>query len=203
MQLIGLIGAKGSGKSTVANSLELMYGFERLRLADGLKKMLKTMGLTEAQIDGAEKEFPLPLLCGKTPRYAMQTLGTEWGRGYLGNDVWVNVCINEIVKRQVQTPFARIVVDDIRFPNEADMVASLGGVLVRVIRPGYGDNFPPRWQFWRKQPHPSERYWTQLPANHELVNNKAEEELMFQTAQLGEKLGLQPLKNLRRVRAHA
>ena len=42
--------------------------------------MLYQLGLGEAHIEGALKEVPCELLGGKTPRYAMQTLGTEWGR---------------------------------------------------------------------------------------------------------------------------
>ena len=29
---------------------------------------------------------------GKTPRYLMQTLGTEWGRMMVDGDLWVELC---------------------------------------------------------------------------------------------------------------
>jgi putative protein kinase ArgK-like GTPase of G3E family len=78
-QIIGLTGLMGSGKSLAAQELERI-GFTRTRFAGSLKDMMRVLGLTEEEIEGNLKETACALLGGKTPRYAMQTIGTEWGR---------------------------------------------------------------------------------------------------------------------------
>ena len=133
IKLIGLCGYAQSGKSTIAEYLVNTYGYRRIRFADGLKNMLRVIGLTKEQIDGNEKEIPLDLLCGRTPRYAMQMLGTEYGRNLIGQDIWVNIWAKE-----VRESTCSVVVDDVRFPNEFNKVKELNGYTVKIIRPGYG-----------------------------------------------------------------
>jgi len=139
-KLIGLIGYAGSGKSTVASILENQYSVVRTRFASTLKRMLKSMlissGVSEeesiAMIDGHLKEVPCSVLGGKTPRYALQTLGTEWGRNIIDNDIWVNSTMSR-VNNLINTG-ARVVLDDVRFPNEASAVKQHGGILIKVYR---------------------------------------------------------------------
>jgi hypothetical protein len=123
IKLIALTGYKRSGKSTVADYLVEKYYFRRLRFANKLKEMLKVLGLNEQYID-SRKEIELDELCGKTTRYAMQTLGTEWGRKLIGDDIWVkqlqkemNICINNDIRK--------FVIDDLRFENEEKFINSL------------------------------------------------------------------------------
>jgi len=79
------------------------------------------------------------MLGGKTPRHAMQTLGTEWGREFIGEDVWVNAWKAKYQREahSIRTqPTQPVVVEDIRFQNEVDMVRDLGGIVFFVARPG-------------------------------------------------------------------
>jgi hypothetical protein len=115
------------GKSTAAACLKPL-GYHRISFADPLKQMLMTLGLTYEQVYGAEKEIPSPLLCGQTPRWAMQTLGTEWGREYIHQDLWVRAWQHRCQSHQLVT------VDDMRFPNEYKMVKALGGVVIGLVR---------------------------------------------------------------------
>lgn len=138
-RLVAISGYAQSGKTTIASYLDDRYGYVRYRFADTLKNMLRTMGLTDNQIDGDEKEVPLDLLCGHTPRYAMQTLGTEWGRCSIGQEIWINAWSNS-VKKYLQNDsdsmeWDRIVVDDVRFINELEKVKEVGGLIIRVERP--------------------------------------------------------------------
>ena len=55
--IIALTGPAGCGKTTVAKQLE-GHGFVRVRFAGPIKAMLRALGLTEAQVDGDEKETP-------------------------------------------------------------------------------------------------------------------------------------------------
>ncbi|MFT0892971.1 deoxynucleotide monophosphate kinase [Pseudochelatococcus sp. G4_1912] len=127
--IIGLTGLAGSGKTTAANYLVEHYGFTRHRMAGPIKAMLHCLGLNERHTDGDLKEVPCDLLGGKTPRHAMQTLGTEWGRDLISPDLWLSAW-------QATLPDGDVVVDDVRFANEADAIKELGGVMVRVDRLG-------------------------------------------------------------------
>ena len=131
--IIGLTGPIGSGKTSVANILCQDFGFVRVRFAGPLKNMMTTLGLTLAEIEGELKEKPCALLCGKTPRHAMQTIGTEWGRNLIGEDLWVNAWRHQVNKMIETQP---VVCDDVRFANEAKAIRDMGGLVVRVTRPG-------------------------------------------------------------------
>lgn len=130
-KLIGLCGAVGAGKSTVAAVLERVYYYERYSFATPLKEMLGTLGLTYKQLYGAEKATPSPLLLGKTPREAMQALGTAWGREFMGQDFWVNIARTKLPRFK----YAPVVIDDVRFPNEVRLIHEMGGVVWEVIGP--------------------------------------------------------------------
>ncbi|MBP2232561.1 hypothetical protein J2847_005890 [Azospirillum agricola] len=127
--VLGLSGLAGSGKSTVANRLVERWGFRREKFSGPLKDMMRGLGLTEREIEGDRKEQPCDLLCGATPRWAMQALGTEWGRVQIHPDLWVSAW----AKRAGQ---GLVVADDVRFVNECSAVRALGGFVIRVERPG-------------------------------------------------------------------
>ncbi len=130
MILIGLCGAAGAGKSTAAAHLR-RHGFERIRLAGILKDMLKVLGLSDEQVDGSLKETPCALLGGKTPRWAMQSLGTEWGRQLISESLWIDAWA-----AKVNACGQNVVVDDVRFPNEVDAIKRRGGYLVKITGRG-------------------------------------------------------------------
>jgi energy-coupling factor transporter ATP-binding protein EcfA2 len=138
-RIIALTGYAGSGKSTVASAL-VRLGYTHTKFAGPLKGMLRALYRStdmpfaeiERRIEGDLKEIPDRLLNGRTPRQAMQWLGTEWGRGYFGDDFWVGMWAAGLRNGK------RYVVDDCRFPNEADAIRSRGGVIVFIDRPGVG-----------------------------------------------------------------
>jgi hypothetical protein len=131
--LIGLTGAAGCGKSTAAQHLIGVYGFLRVKLAEPLKDMLRAVGLTDDEIEGHLKEKPCAILCGNTPRHAMITLGTEWGRECIGSNFWTGLWTRK-VERYLDEGHD-IVVDDCRFQNEVEAIEALGGHVIKVIRP--------------------------------------------------------------------
>lgn len=130
--VIGFAGLIGSGKSTAAAYLTKHGGFQRVRFAGPLKKMMAALGCSIEEVDGALKEQPCELLGGATPRYAMQLLGTEWGRN-LHKQLWINAW-KVAVKRL--PPGVSVVADDVRFQNEADAIREMGGAVVLIERPG-------------------------------------------------------------------
>ncbi|QXC49509.1 deoxynucleotide monophosphate kinase [Agrobacterium salinitolerans] len=132
--VIALTGLAGSGKSTASKYLIEKHGYQLVKFAGPLKDMLRAIGLGEGHIEGAHKETDLAMLYGRTPRYAMQTLGTEWGRKCMGEDFWTNLWRSRV--DGVLAFGGRVVVDDCRFPNEADEVRKLGGVVWRLVGRG-------------------------------------------------------------------
>jgi hypothetical protein len=127
-KVVGLVGSAGSGKSTAAAML-VKQGYGLCPFAKPLKDMLRVIGLEEDEINGRHKESPHPFLCGKSPRQAMQLLGTEWGREMIGEDFWVIAWAGMASGR-------RVVADDVRFPNEAEAIRRRDGIIIRIVRPG-------------------------------------------------------------------
>ena len=135
-KLIGLYSsAAQSGKSTVARYLDESYGYAVVPFAQTLKEMavpmLEALGHSREEalhLLMHDKERTLPL--GVTVRHLLRTLGTEWGRECIHPNVWLHCWQMRIQGVE------HVVVDDVRFPNEAERVKRLGGVMVRVERPG-------------------------------------------------------------------
>ena len=142
--VIGLYSpAMGSGKTTLAMALHAK-GVVSVPFARPMKDMLRALlqqsggdqALAFRMTDGDLKETPSPLLMNRTPRQAMQWLGTEWGRDLMHPDLWV-----EAWKARARAEMAaghHVVADDIRFPNEAQAVRDLAGLTVEVTRPAQG-----------------------------------------------------------------
>ncbi len=142
MQVIGIYSPyPGAGKTTLAARLNTRYGYARMKMAGPLKSMLTaylhSQGLStkevERMIEGDLKNEPSVYLGGRTPRHAMQTLGTEWGRDCMSTDFWVDAAAEQI-ENAIEKGLG-VVVDDIRFPNEMEMIRDFGGIVVRVRRP--------------------------------------------------------------------
>lgn len=134
-RIIGFTGRKGAGKDTLAAAIKSELGQDDLdvitfQFAGPIKAFCRAVfGWSEAHTDGELKETVDPRW-GITPRRAMQTLGTEWGRG-LHPNLWV-----ESMRDRVKAaPYDVILITDVRFDNEAEMIREMGGVVVEVFRP--------------------------------------------------------------------
>lgn len=162
--IIGLTGYKQHGKSTVAQRLVDEHGFTRLSFAGPLKAMAdrinpvvgidlyqdgETMYADPVHLDVARDLFPnegdlkeaYPLY-----REFLQRLGTE-GLREIDENFWI-----QLLDREVANVFlgddhrpgrdARIVIDDVRFPNEAEYFKSMSDFATtgvwQVTRPGAG-----------------------------------------------------------------
>jgi len=121
---------KGSGKTTFAKMLRAYLhagvgrGYRRVDLrsfAGPLKRHIGMgiFGLTYQQMtDPVLKERPLDEWWGLSPRQILQRAGTEGLRAAIHQDVWVKAALRDL------DPWEFIVFDDLRFPNEAEVVRS-------------------------------------------------------------------------------
>jgi len=127
--LIGMCGAAGSGKDTIADIL----GFDRVAFADPLYEMVAIVtGLTPAEMrDRETKEREIGWL-GQSPRQLLQTLGTEWGRDTISQTIWVDTAMRRV--RDLLDAGRSVVVTDVRFANEAAAIKAAGGVIWQVVR---------------------------------------------------------------------
>lgn len=131
--LIGLCGPAGCGKDTVARHMS-NCGFHRYTLAAAMKQGLEVMLGVPLSVwdDRVAKEQVIPWI-GKSPRQLAQTLGTEWGRNMIQQDLWIRRMLREWDQVRVSTS-PRMVVTDVRFDNEAQAIISAGGTVWRVER---------------------------------------------------------------------
>ncbi len=133
LRLIGLAGKARSGKDTVGAILKKEFGHVvTLSFAQAIKDGMKAMfGFTEEHVNGALKETVHPVY-GKSPRYMMQTLGTDWGRQMIKDSIWIDT-----LKRRIEDAHERyqhVVITDVRFENEAKLIRELGGKIWHVRR---------------------------------------------------------------------
>lgn len=155
-KLIGLAGRKESGKSELA-SICNKYGYETLSFATPLKTLIANLlGITIADVNklknanntyvlqsmdliflSKETDIPIEIIkekCGdksfKNTRELMQFIGTDLIREYCSD--WHINKVREIIETNGNKNF---VIDDVRFPNERELIESLGGTLWFVVRP--------------------------------------------------------------------
>ena len=137
--IIAFAGYRGSGKSEAVDTLAKL-GFTDVKMAAPLKQMLTAMymycGLTHDEVnrrlEGDLKEQPDDWLMGRTPRHAMQQLGTEW-RNSIDPNLWIPMWQRRI---RMLKPHTNITCSDVRFPHEVDALRAVGGRLVWIDRPG-------------------------------------------------------------------
>jgi hypothetical protein len=132
-KLIGLAGKARSGKDTVAKMLDDAFCVRRIALADPVRAAVAaSLNMTmEAYLD-LPKEEVLEWL-GKSRRQLEQTLGTEWGRNLVNENLWLMV-LEEKIEKYMDEWGEHVVVTDVRFNNEACKIREMGGTIWHVIR---------------------------------------------------------------------
>lgn len=138
-KVIVICGRGQSGKSTAAGLLAQRAGYRVFSFADPVKRMLLAMGqglgMEPRHLFGTndDKNEPLEVLSGKSARFAMQTLGTEW-RQLLDMDLWVK----HMLMRLKHTDANRVVIDDMRFQHEYEAMLAYGATIVGIESPRQG-----------------------------------------------------------------
>lgn len=132
MQIIGIAGRAGAGKTTVAKALVNHMGYTVLSFASPLKEsVMNIFDMTPSQVYSTEGKSTIDPRYNKTPREILQLFGTESIRNIFGNDFWVK----KLQKTINELPTNRIVIDDVRFKEEAEMILEMGGEIWKIERP--------------------------------------------------------------------
>jgi hypothetical protein len=130
MKIVGITGMAGSGKDTLGDIL----GGEHLSFAEPLKRVCSyvfdipydELNTQEGKARVHENGF------GFTNRRILQLVGTDAFRNLVDSEVWVAKF------RREAEEFEYVVVTDLRFDNEAEIIKSMGGVIISITR----DNNP-------------------------------------------------------------
>ena len=130
---LALHGKKESGKSTAANYLVDLYGVDVFSFAHNLKVDLAGMGVPWDVIN--KKPWP------KWLRVLAQLYGMY--RRDQDPNYWINRFFADVVDADPEA----VVVDDLRFRNEADALKRNGYTLIKLVKAGHPDD----------DPHPSEK----------------------------------------------
>lgn len=189
---IGLSGFASSGKTTVARHIEQRWGLTRLHIADPLRDMLAPLyavfGVADPEeyLTGARKEQPVPGI-GVTSRQMQISLGTEWGRHQVRDDLWVRAW-----QERAAAIGGGVMNDSVRFPNEETAIREMGGFTILICR----ETCEPaayRWGWIGKVlydalglmwgVHPSERI-DRLSPDYELDNNSTIGDLLDRVDQI-------------------
>lgn len=162
--IVGLLGAKGSGKDTFAARLVTHHGFTRLAFADPLKDLALDINPTivDAPLVDLIDEFGWDRSkAHPRVRLFLQNLGVA-ARTHLHADVWVDALAR--YARRIPGP---VVVTDVRFLNECQWVHANRGITVRIHRPSLHD----------RDTHVSETELSGFVADHLIVNDGTVAEL--------------------------
>lgn len=132
---LGISGPKFSGKDTFGRAFALKardngFGSMRVFFAKPIKEACCVLfGWTMEQLEDEVFKETVDSRYGITPRHAMVTLGTEWGRDLISENIWVNIAESRILATDIMTiPY----ITDLRFENESEMVRRIGGLVVHI-----------------------------------------------------------------------
>lgn len=165
--IIGLAGRAGSGKDTAAQYLCSVHRFEAVAFADLINdiaaQLLDPFDVDHAVLhERALKEQPIHALPGSpSARQIKQQIG-DLGRSW-HPEFWITATAHRLGMHDMprSSPVHdRIVISDVRLPDEAAWVAGRGGVVLRLVRP----------QALPVRGHNSESEVDTLPVNWEILN---------------------------------
>jgi hypothetical protein len=151
VKLIGVTGLARSGKDHAADCLAKGMKLHKYAFAEPLKTMLKSV--FGDHFHHGDRSGICPET-GRSYREMMQTLGTEWGRKLMHDDLWVRLVNKQWNWVKEGCPYINdlgqfshlhvdsapavqgMVLSDVRFNSEAHWIRDHHGAVIQIIRPG-------------------------------------------------------------------
>ena len=123
--IIGVNGIKGSGKTTIVTCIQanIQSHSTIIPFAKPVKEFASALGWNGIKDDAGRK--------------ILQLLGTDIGRNLIHKNIWVYKWLQSCLSSD--SPI--ILVDDVRFDNEASLISDVGGLLVRVTRENNDESY--------------------------------------------------------------
>ena len=162
--IIGVSGKKRSGKDTVYSLIKKSTGNFALRAAFGDQIKEEVADVTGVDVDHIEehKERFRPML---------QWWGADFRRHYKGESYWLDKMLD---KMQTISDREVLVITDVRYPNEAELVKKAGGLMIRVDR-----------ETGQEDPHSSENLLDDFEGfDYRLTNNGTLKDLEAKVAKI-------------------
>lgn len=149
LHLIGIQGKAHSGKDTIGDYIKKNYNGIGYAYADPVKEVAKKLFMFDnEQLYGSQKEV-IDERWNISPRQALQVIGTNLMQfaiyGFLPNminkvpvrDFWIHhfkLWYDDFILKP-ENKDKIIVVTDVRFMNEFNIIRELNGLLIKIVRP--------------------------------------------------------------------
>lgn len=133
--IIGFMGKAGAGKTTAAQAVEkFVVGSVIKSFSTPLKNAVRDLFLfSDEQVFGSyEHKVAVDPRWGVSPREVLQKVGTECLRDMICEGFHVKRMEAEIDGQHEDNV---VIIDDVRFVDEAQMVLDRGGILISIRRP--------------------------------------------------------------------
>ncbi|QIW87888.1 deoxynucleotide monophosphate kinase [Agrobacterium phage OLIVR5] len=116
---VGFVGYKNSGKTHISSKLKSASAFVKtIGFSDPLyETVVAATGIPMEDFQNKEiRELPDPRLGGRSIQYALNTLGSEWGRKMMFEEIWTNRAFKNEEDDMIN------IFDNVRFTNELEGV---------------------------------------------------------------------------------
>jgi hypothetical protein len=204
--VLGLVGRKRSGKSTVASMMTtaiktLQIGdrapwrsphSKELSFAAPLKQIAICCGFEADHVHerGALSKEDIDPILGISPREFLQKIGTEVFRDQLkdlfpnwklNESLWVHMMRKRIKRFIEENPARTLIISDCRFPDEMALIREFGGALIHIERDeptGTGAYDA------EARAHSSESFIDKKDCDYHIKNNKGIADLVYEVVKI-------------------
>ncbi len=164
--IIAFTGKKRSGKTSVAEAFCKDSGtvavFTKINFKSALLKQVKEHFPDFLREEANHYYMSVDQLLEEKPgsiRQFLQNYGTDLFRKQNSN-YWTDKWLESIIG------YSNIVVDDLRFLNEAESIKNVGGIIIRIVRPSLGE---------QGDTHASEMEMDSIIADYTIVGDDIED----------------------------
>jgi hypothetical protein len=188
VDILGLGVTAQVGKDIASEYLEDSFaGVKRVGFADKLKQIAMLLfGLSHEQVYGSvEVKEKVDPRYGITPREILQGIGEKMREIY--PDIWIDTVIHTTIPELQEQGFDKFIISDVRYPNEAEKIQEIDGVVVKIVRDAGGVSVGAN--------HSSETAMQDFTKYYKIIeNNGTLDEFFVNVDVLAEEIGWQRLK---------